>query len=99
MSNFGKPSETGGGPVTDLVRNIETGIGPMTDRFLSNIVNKLSNKNFQDMVSKKIVDPVMLVVVKKMQPYIYMVLLLYAILLFLIIYMIYKLNIINKKCK
>jgi hypothetical protein len=62
-----------------------TGIGPMTDRLLNTVFEKLSSDNFRQNLEDKIIDPITDVVSKKMRPYIYTSIVLYIILLILLI--------------
>lgn len=74
---------------------IATGIGPVTDRFLNESINKLNNPQFRIILANRIIDPVTGLIVTKIKPYLYYVLFLYIVvvlLLLIIIYLIYHKN-------
>lgn len=77
--------------IVNQLNRIETGIGPMTDRILNNIVNKVTSGDFKELLTDKIADPIMIVINKKVQPYLYGALLLYVILIILLCFIIYLL--------
>ncbi|ADO18231.1 hypothetical protein [Acanthamoeba castellanii mimivirus] len=73
--------------------HFETGIGPITDRILNSILDKLTSDNFKDKLMDKIVDPVTMMINDRIRPYVYIGIVMYAILvilLLIIIYMLYK---------
>lgn len=72
--------------------DFESGFGPITDRILNNIYNFLTNKEFQDKVSDKLVNPLTQIINDKMRPYIYMSIVLYGIIIVLLITIIYMLK-------
>jgi len=68
-----------------------TGIGPMTDRVLNTVLDRLSTDKFREKLTDKIVGPVTNVVSQKVKPYIYLTIGLYAIVIILLIIIIYML--------
>ena len=77
--------------IANQLNRFETGIGPMTDRVLNNIVDKVTSGNFQEILTNKIADPIMHIINKKTQPYIFGALVLYIIVVILLIWIIYLL--------
>ena len=69
--------------------HLETGIGPMTDKFLNSILNKLNTENFKGKLADRIVDPVTEAINRKIRPYIITAIILYCILLILLFVIIY----------
>ena len=78
-------------PTTNLENRIETGVGPITDRLLANILNRISNGNFKEMLTDKIVDPITGIINEKIRPYIYISVVLYIIIIILLVVIIYLL--------
>ena len=76
----------------DNVNNkIETGIGPVTDRLLGTVIDRLANSDFREILTDKIVDPITEVVNRKIRPYIYAGVGLYTVLVVLLAIIIYLL--------
>jgi len=73
----------------------ETGMGPMTDRILGTVLDKITSGDFREVLTDKIVDPVTEIINKKIKPYVYISLGLYTILVIFLIIIIYLL--IKKK--
>jgi hypothetical protein len=71
---------------------IQTGIGPMTDTLLNNMADKLTNREFKEIVASKIVDPVTEIFYVKVKPYFYGGILLYAIIIILLLLILYRQN-------
>lgn len=69
----------------------ETGIGPITDKILNSILDRLTTDNFKERLTDKIVDPVTTIINQKIKPYIYTSMALYAILVILLVIIIYLL--------
>jgi hypothetical protein len=72
---------------------LSTGIGPMTDKIINNILDHVNNAEFRNKLNNKLVDPIFGLINSKLRPYIYASLLLYLvilILLIIIIIMIYR---------
>ena len=69
----------------------ETGIGPMTDRLLNTILDRLTTGNFKGKLTDAVLDPVTEVIYVKIKPYVYASLLLYSILIVLLVIIIYLL--------
>ncbi len=78
-------------PTTNIDNKIETGIGPITDRLLANILNRISNGNFKELLTDKIVEPITGIINQKIRPYIYISILLYILVIVLLIVIIYLL--------
>lgn len=70
---------------------IETGIGPMTDNLLNCILDRLSNDNFKEKLTNKIVDPVTFMINRKIKPYINLSVGLYGLVIVLLCVIIYLL--------
>lgn len=75
--------------ISNIENRFETGIGPMTDRVLNMIVDRLTSGNFKEILTDKIVDPITTVVNDKIRPYIYISIILYLILVGLLLVIIY----------
>jgi len=75
----------------------ETGIGPFTDKVLGSIINKLTGEDFKEILSDNIVDPITVIVGKKIRPYVYATILLYLIVVLLLIFIIFLL--LKRKAK
>jgi hypothetical protein len=73
----------------------ETGIGPFTDKVLSSIIDKVTGDDFKEILTDKIVDPITIIINKKIRPYLYIGIFLYLIVLVLLVFIIYLL--IKKK--
>lgn len=69
----------------------ETGIGPMTDKILNSIIDKLSADNLKEKLTDKVVYPLTEIVNEKIRPYIYISLILYLVIIILLIAIIYLL--------
>jgi hypothetical protein len=65
--------------------SFETGIGPITDRILYAVVNKLNKLDYSNILADKIVEPVTVIVREKAKPYIYTCLVLYGIVVILLL--------------
>lgn len=64
---------------------IETGIGPITDRILNSIIEKINSTEFKTRVNDKVILPVARGAVQKAKPYIYLGLAMYLVLVVLLI--------------
>jgi len=69
----------------------ETGLGPVTDKLLNTIFEKITTKDFKEKIAEKIVDPVTEIINEKIQPYVYISMGLYIILIILLLVIIYLL--------
>ena len=67
---------------------LETGVGPVTDRILGNVIDKISSEEFRTNVLSKIVEPVVVVVSNKIKPYLLIAFVLYLVLFVMLIYII-----------
>ena len=74
----------------------QTGIGPMTDKILNSILDRLTSESFKEKVSDKIVGPVTEIINRKIKPYVYTSIGLYGIVILLLLIIIYLL-IVRKK--
>jgi len=68
---------------------IETGIGPITDKILNDILNRLTTDNFKEKLSAKIIEPLTTIINEKIQPYINISIGLYIIVIVLLLIIIY----------
>lgn len=76
-------------PILQRVENkIETGLGPTTDRLISNVLDNISKSNFGESIANKIIEPVTKIVNQKIRPYVYTCMALYAVIVFLLIVII-----------
>lgn len=73
-------------------RKIETGLGPITDNILKTLMDKLVGDEFKELLSDKIVDPVLQLVNAKIKPYIYGSIFLYVIVIILLLMIYFKKN-------
>lgn len=69
----------------------ETGIGPMTDRLLNSAVDRLTSGDFRERLMDKIVDPTFSLINRKIQPYVYVSLIMYLFIIILLAFIIYLL--------
>ena len=69
----------------------ETGIGPMTDRLLNSAVDRLTSGDFREKLMDKIVDPTFSLINRKIQPYVYVSLIMYLFIIILLAFIIYLL--------
>ncbi|AGC01860.1 hypothetical protein H012_gp603 [Acanthamoeba polyphaga moumouvirus] len=69
----------------------ETGIGPMTDKILNSIFDRITTDGFREKLMDKIVDPITGIINEKIRPYIYLIIIMYIILVILLITIIYLL--------
>lgn len=77
----------------DIERNrIETGIGPVTDRLLSTIVDRVTSGDFKEILADKIVYPITDIINRKIRPYVYISIVLYLIVIVLLIIIIVLLS-------
>src|SRR5271170_835538 len=75
---------------------ITTGFGPMTDNLLTDMLNKLDTDKIKNKLTANFVDSVTDILNQKMQPYMYVAIALYSIIIMLLCVIIY-LVIIKKK--
>ena len=66
-----------------------TGIGPMTDRVLNTLLDRVSSGDFKEKLTDKIVDPITHIINEKVKPYIYVSVIMYFIVILLLIFIIY----------
>lgn len=66
-----------------------TGIGPMTDNILNNILERITSDSFKEQLSNKIVGPVISLINSKIKPYVYLSIGLYMIIIILLIIIIF----------
>lgn len=71
---------------------IESGFGPITDRLLNKICDIVTNRDFQEKFTDKLINPLTTIVNDKIKPYIYLTMIMYCILIILLIYIIYLLQ-------
>ena len=72
-----------------------TGAGPITDKLLAAVLERLTSNEFREILSGKIVDPVTEIINEKIQPYIYVGMVMYFVLILLfciIIIMLIKIS-------
>jgi hypothetical protein len=74
---------------SDVEYNFQTGIGPMTDKILNNIIDKFNTVTVREKITDKFLDPVTDIINQKIQPYIYIGLGLYSIIIILLLIIIY----------
>lgn len=70
---------------------VETGIGPLVDKVLNTILDRITSDNFREQLTNKIIDPVTNVVNEKIKPYLYISIILYLVLVVLLTIIIYLL--------
>jgi len=76
--------------------HITTGLGPMTDKFLNNVFSQLDTEKLKTKLTDNFVDSMTDVVNQKIQPYVYVGIALYSVVIMLLCIIIY-LVIIKKK--
>lgn len=67
---------------------IETGVGPVTDKFVNTIVDTINSESFRKNVASKVLDPITVAINEKVKPYLYLIGLLYLIVVVLLIIII-----------
>ena len=78
-----------------MEKKIKTGIGPITDNILNECLKKLSTNEFKMSIIDMFLDPMFSNISNKIQPYLYMISLLYGVIIVLILIIIYL--IVTKK--
>lgn len=71
---------------------IETGMGPMTDKLINELIDGFAIDNYQDKINDKFVDPITKIINQRIQPYIYASGILYIVIIMLLLIIIYMLN-------
>ncbi|AGD92303.1 hypothetical protein LBA_00385 [Megavirus lba] len=74
----------------------ETGIGPITDKVLNSVLDRVTADGFREKLVDKIVDPITSIINDKIRPYVYLLIFLYILLIVLLVIIIY---LILKKSK
>jgi len=74
---------------------VETGMGPITDRIINELINGFAIDNYHDKINDKFVDPITKIINRRMLPYVYLSGGLYIIIIVLLLIIIYMLT--NKK--
>jgi hypothetical protein len=69
----------------------ETGMGPITDRILNELINGISIDTYESRINDKLVDPITRIINKRVQPYMYLSAGLYIIIIILLLVIIYML--------
>lgn len=72
---------------------IETGMGPITDKVITDLIEKFSTEGYRD----KIIELITQTLNQKIRPYLYVTTFLFVIILTLILFIIYIL--LSKRCK
>lgn len=73
------------------LNRLETGIGPITDRVLNTVVDRISSPEFREQLNNKVVAPITNTIYRKSRKYIYTGVVLYAIIIIMLIVIIYLL--------
>lgn len=81
----------------DTKNRFESGIGPMTDRVLNTLLDKLTSNNFREKIAEKVLDPITAIINQRIQPYIYIMAALYGAIVILLIVIIVLLVIKHRK--
>lgn len=74
---------------------LKTGMGPITDRIINELIDGFAIDNYQDKINNKFVDPITEIINRRVQPYVYLSGGLYVVIIILLCVIIYIL--INKK--
>ncbi len=69
----------------------QTGMGPVTDKILGTILDRVTSGDFKEILTDKIVDPITEIINIKIKPYVYVSIGLYIIVIILLIIIIYLL--------
>jgi uncharacterized membrane protein YukC len=69
--------------------NIKTGVGPITDKFINDILNKCVTKETKQQLYSNVIEPYIIEVNTKMKKYMYIGLGMYGAIILLLIYIIY----------
>jgi len=70
------------------VIDFESGIGPITDKIINGVFDVITNKDFNEKISNKLVTPLTQIVNDKIKPYIYISGFLYLIIITLLLIII-----------
>lgn len=77
------------------IPSITTGMGPMTDKMINDLLNNCNNNIVKDLISNKLIDPITEIINRKTQPYIHFGIGLYVTVIILLCIIIY-LQIVKK---
>lgn len=72
-----------------------TGVGPITDKIINQAFERVNTTDFKEKINTNIVDPLVQMINQRLQPYIHIGAVLYAIIVILLLVIIYLL--ISKK--
>lgn len=75
----------------------QTGIGPITDKFLNSILEKINSDTFRKKVGDAIIGPFSDTINKKVKPYICTMISIYGVVILLLLIIIYLLM-VRRKC-
>ena len=67
---------------------IQTGLGPTTDRIVTNIVDKINTPAIKETINDKIIDPLKTKMTNVIRPYLYIGGFMYLIIILLLIFII-----------
>lgn len=82
--------------VDKKISGFKTGFGPFTDSLINNVFDNLDTEKLRNKLTDKFVDPMYDIINQKIQPYIYVGITLYSIVIVLLFIIIYLL-VIKKK--
>lgn len=68
---------------------IETGVGPVTDKFINTIVDTVNSEPFRRNIASKVLDPITVAINERIKPYLYLIGFLYLVIVILLIIIIY----------
>ena len=74
-----------------------SGLGPITDKILNGMFDAITNRDFKDKISDKLINPLTQIVNDKIKPYVCMGVFLYSIVFIMLLIIIYLLYTKNKK--
>lgn len=76
----------------DTNMRFETGIGPITDKVLNTVLDRLKNSDFKEKLTYVVVDPITDMISVKIRPYLYLGAVLYLIVIILLVIIIYQMS-------
>lgn len=67
----------------------QTGMGPITDRVINAVADKLSSEDVQKTLTTRVIEPITVVVQEKIRPYLYVGFIFYLVLLILVMVILF----------
>lgn len=81
--------------ISQVQNKLKTGMGPVTDRIVNELIDGFTIDAYQDKINNKFVDPITEIINRRVQPYVYLSGGLYIVIIILLCVIIYIL--VHKK--